>query len=95
MVDNRFPLEKILNVTPTEYCASVGRELNSYELRGIHATTGYKGDTIVEVFAELVPREAEVVVNYRPHFAVSQGGFLSSAYKIEKADGVALIPKEE
>lgn len=31
-----FSLEKILTVTASEYCASVGKELGEYELRGIY-----------------------------------------------------------
>jgi len=71
MTEDSFPLEKILNVSATEYCASVGRELRDYELKGVHYECG-KTDFFAENFAKVVPEEAEVVVNYRVTMAVSQ-----------------------
>ena len=92
MADNNFPLEKILNVSATEYCASVGKELKDYELRGVHLESG-KSDFFTKIFAEIVPRGAEVVVNYAMSVSTSQSLF--RGYTSFQGTGTALIPKRE
>ena len=89
-----FPLEKILNVTATEYCASVGKKLSDYELKGVHFGSGHHYTNIpewyVKDFANLVPKNAEVVVNYR----IFHSNRALNPAKVT-AEGTALIPKKK
>ncbi|MBT3404950.1 hypothetical protein HN832_01030 [archaeon] len=102
MRNKNFPLAKILNVTATEYLASVGKELSDYELRGVHLETGelYKKDdpdSFVEAFAEVVPRNTEVVVNYQMNVGTSQSSsfwFGRHQFVSYNGIGIALVPKE-
>jgi len=91
MAGNNFPLEKILNVTAREYCASVGKKLSDYDLVGVHARASTKED-LVEVFQNLVPNHAEIVVKYKPHYAVAATFFEKAL--VQQAEGTALIPKK-
>lgn len=77
-----FPLEKILTVSAGDYVESKLKKLNNYSLIGIHS----HGD--VEDLARIVPKNAEVVVNYR--------AFVSSSRTVTRyiCYGTALIPKK-
>ena len=79
-----FPREKVLPVTFSEYCASVGRELKDYELVGVH------GNTVSDhwqYFFDNVPEGTEVVVNYCEKENHIQSTKPTPAY------GLALIPR--
>jgi len=91
MSEQHFPLEKILNVTPTEYCTSVGKELNEYELIGVHVGAGIN-QLLIEEFQKVVPKDAEVVVGYTPHYSYSLG-FITKGL-VQQSEGTALIPKK-
>jgi hypothetical protein len=52
-------IEKILTVTATEYCESVGKPLSDYLLVGVH------GCHNIREFSEEVPDGADVIVNHR------------------------------
>ena len=99
MAENKFPLERILNVTATEYCSNAGKELRNYELRGVHVDDDLPyGDRLISRFQEKVPPDAEVVVSFS--YALSGGmaggamlGF--SKFLNQYASGTALIPKKE
>lgn len=74
----KFPLEKILAVTPTEYCESKGRTLRDYELVGIThqgALEVYSEDdnytrkfSAMHGFIKKIPENAEVVVNFTQNY---------------------------
>ncbi|MBW3004430.1 hypothetical protein KY310_01190 [Candidatus Woesearchaeota archaeon] len=93
----QFPLEKILNVTATEYCLSVGKKLSDYELRGVHFGSGHNYENAAAAyvfdFAENIPKNAEVVVNYQ--MSISKAGTSMTTESEVIATGVALIPKKE
>ncbi len=80
-----FPLERILTVSALDYCESVGKKLNDYEMRGVHVIQVNSQDNrpSYKVFADKVPSTAEVVVGYTMGIA-RFGGYVS---------GTALIPK--
>ena len=84
-----IPLEKILNVDIRDYIESRGTELKDYELCGVFSQ---KGD--IGTFAEGVPEEVEVVVNYQfiPCGSASAHGVTMLDYR---QVGTALIPKKE
>ena len=76
-----FPLEKILTISARDYCEIHRKKLENYEVRGIHSRDiGTAGATFVlSRFLDIVPEEAEVVVDYR--------------FSDIRASGTALIPK--
>jgi len=84
-----IPLEKILNVDVRDYIESKGTQLSDYEMQGVFSQ---KGD--IGTFAEGVPDETEVVVNYQfiPCGAASAQGITMLDYR---QVGTALIPKKE
>jgi hypothetical protein len=84
MTKKRFPLERILTVSATEYVSTRQAEPNmlKYDMVGVHASTTGK-EPIAKYFATVVPSNAEVVVGYR--FSVSDGTRIAS--------GTALIPR--
>ena len=103
-----FPLEKILGcyVSPSDYCISEEKDLSNYELRGVHfeikeTNNLFKsGKRLIDLFAEVVPMEAEIVVGYHTAGAISYGqtnglenNYWTSELKI--ATGTALIPKKK
>ncbi len=96
MTENNFPLEKILNCTPTEYCTQVEKKLSDYKLVGVHKTIEYSSqEMIIDAFRKSVPSNAEVVVNYKSHYAVSESYFIFHfGCKIRAAEGIALVPKK-
>jgi len=73
-----FPLEKILTSSEGEY-----RKWNhkDYVSKGVHVKVNDNKRNLVEVFASSVPKEAEVVVDYK--------------FNSEYASGTALIPKQK
>ena len=94
----RIPLEGILTVSAGDYCKSVGRELYDYYMVGIHVEahkdfnnsgecliSEARGRNFAEFFAERIPKEAEVVVDYVPPVIVPNHII---------ASGTALIPKK-
>lgn len=64
-----FPLERILNISASEYCASVGKQLSDYSFQGVHA----QNSGSVSSLASLVPDNAEVVVRYTRYNAAHYG----------------------
>ena len=60
-----FPIERILTCSPSDYCASHGRNLRDYELKGVTVEArnyeGWMGDN----FRFNVPLNAEVVTDFR------------------------------
>jgi len=61
----KYPLEKILPSSPTEYCVSVGKKLSDYELRAVSSGRGDLTISREDSFRYRVPDEAEIVVDYR------------------------------
>jgi len=80
-----FPLEKILTVSPRDYCESVGKKLSDYEMRGVHCLFNNRDETrqVYRAFAEKVPLIAEVIVGYT----------IVAAHHWEYVIGTALIPR--
>mgnify|MGYP001590781838 CR=1 FL=1 len=99
MADYKFPLEKILTITPSEFCSSKGKELKDYEMRGVHVDDDLEyAAPLISRFQEKVPSNAEVVVSFQ--YAVcgaKAGGALLgfSNLTLQYASGTALIPKSE
>ena len=87
-----IPLEKILTVSASEYCQSVGKELKEYELKGVHLETG-KEVLFQKEFAQIVPSDAEVVVGYQ--MGIEAAGGLLARYTALYGSGTALIPRKE
>lgn len=92
MTDIKFPLEKILTVDAETYCKSVGKELSDYSLRGVHVSAGFK-EELHEVFANAVPTDAEVAVDYKPLVRMTTNKIC--CYKEKYASGTALIPNKQ
>jgi len=92
-----FPLEKILNISASEYCQMIGTRLSDYFPVGVHAEKiSYWGDP-TEYFADLVPEKAEVVVNYQVNrslgpYQPAQPGHNAQGVQFT-VHGTALIPK--
>ncbi len=89
MTEDNFPLEKILNVNIRDYVESKGRTLEQYDLQGVHTSKAR-----IKKFAELVPKDAEVVVNYQHQFFGAGSGSYT-VYFQHYQSGIALIPKKE
>lgn len=81
-------MEKILNIHIRDYLELSKKILGEYELRGVHSSSGS-----LKEFAQLVPNETEVVVNYNIQFfgAGCEKGSIKFHYNQE---GIALIPKK-
>ena len=79
MDNNKFPLDRILTVSVTEYCASMGKEPRNYKLSGIHVDDNDSpfNASLIERFREKVPRSTEVVVSFK--YAVALAGSLTGA----------------
>ena len=92
MTDIKFPLEKILAVDTETYCKSVGKELSDYSLTGVHVSAGFD-ENLYEVFANAVPTDAEVAVDYRP--IVRMAATNHTCYRKQYASGTALIPNKQ
>lgn len=91
-----FPTNKILTVSATEYVSSVGKDLSKYTMQGVHVKyfDHDMHDTLgdfIEVFAQQVPLNAEVIVNYETK--ISLGMSRSYTGYAQTASGTALIPK--
>ncbi len=76
----KFPLEKILTVTAGDYVKSVGKDLQSYSLVGVHSNESQLD------FTKKVPENAEAVVDFflTPRATASYTSYFC---------GTALIPK--
>ena len=92
-----FPLEKILNISASEYCQMIGARLSDYFPIGVHyEKISYWGNP-TEDFADFVPEKAEIIVNYQVRrslgpYQPAQPG--QNAQGVEcTAHGTALIPK--
>jgi len=91
-MEEKSMLEKILTISATEYVAMRGKELKDYDGKGVHLVfyknrlNTDKGNEIVKKFTEQLPKNTEVVVDYRTQV----GGYSSDTYIVE---GTALIPK--
>ncbi len=90
----RFPLEKILSISATEYCQSVDKRLKAYHLQGVTAKTDFDdGDDFKfpkTIIAKYIPKNTEAVVGFQYQFTLNDG---NSEYIF--VDGTALIPKEK
>tara|TARA_Y100000310_G_scaffold255151_1_gene262415 strand:+ start:312 stop:596 length:285 start_codon:yes stop_codon:yes gene_type:complete len=93
MDEQPFPLERILNVSATEYCASNGTDLKDYTMMGIHVESQFEEGDIISEFEVCVPRDAEVVVNYRTNSSTSASFWRYFVFR--EAHGTALIPKRK
>jgi len=82
---DKFPLEKILEISKEDYLENVGKELRDYELAGVHVA-GKVASFITTGFSMEVPLDAEVVVDYHIDY-YEPGG--ANAY------GLALIPRKK
>ena len=97
MEDEIFPLEKILNVGVRDYCISVGKDLSDYTFFGVHSVFDKfsfigesKPSSAVDLFQLKVPKNAEIVVNYR-----LTGSNIGITGPVIISYGVTLIPKEK
>ncbi|GAH86235.1 unnamed protein product [marine sediment metagenome] len=80
-----FPLEKILGTSMSDYTTSVGKSPRDYELIGVHLSAGiYVNKDYLKKFQEAIPKNAEMVVDYRFFCASGPRSIFS---------GTALIPK--
>ncbi|MFA5953281.1 MAG: hypothetical protein WC812_01685 [Candidatus Pacearchaeota archaeon] len=104
MIRDNFPLERILNVSATEYCLNAGKELKDYDLIGVHVDDDLPcGARLISRFQERVPSNAEVVVSFS--YAIAGGASGTSgvlglsqthrAFLNQYASGTALIPREK
>ena len=89
----KYPLEKILACTPTEYCASVGEQLKNYRLIGVNVVDD-RSRNILESFRKEIPPEADVVVNYSQDIMAVSGGLFGMNGISQSARGTAMIPKK-
>lgn len=94
-MSTKFPLEKILTASATEYCISAGKRLEDYDLIGIHV--GYAAlDSEKKVFVDgtvsSIPKDTERVCN-------ALLGPTPTMWEEEKylgnLLGTALIPKKQ
>ncbi len=85
-----FPIEKILTMSEKRWCKMHRKSLEDYTAVGVHVLAE-GGD--INSFAEKVPSDAEVVVNYVPSIGGSTG--FKGYYHVYSASGTALIPKEK
>lgn len=85
MIKMAIDAKKILGDTPTEWHERTQTNPFDYTAEGVHMTykTGMSNPSYIREFAEKVPDNAEVVVNYN----VSMGRYEAIAW------GTALIPK--
>lgn len=66
MVEEGYPLEKILTVSVRDYCDSVGKDLKDYNLVGVHVDDDLPiCEKLIQAFRTKVPLEAEVVVGFQ------------------------------
>ena len=82
-------IEKILNITFTEYVESQKKRLYDYDLIGVHSKDG-----CIKKFSSKVPDEAEVVVNYQYRSSGAGSGIANIEFRYSQV-GTALIPKEQ
>jgi hypothetical protein len=89
-------LEKILTISARDYCEMYGKELNQYDARGIHCEGKneiiWLDKGIIKQFSEVVPDNAEIVVEYRAYVAGQRCE--TDINLIIGASGTALIPKK-
>ncbi len=78
--EKSFPLEKILTMNARDYCDSKDKTLRDYEIVGVHGNIN--GD--VKDFVNKIPKDTEIVVDYR---SIQEHTFKIRLY------GTALIPK--
>ena len=87
-----FPLEKILTVSAGDYIERAHKDHigRSYEMVGVHVEIrDIRNDSkLIEEFANSVPGNAEVVVDYKPSMVTVDRGI------IRMASGTALTYKE-
>lgn len=60
-----FPLERILTISASDYCASVGRNLTDYTLRGVIYEGKNQDKWLIDNFRSCIPSETEVIVGFR------------------------------
>lgn len=89
MGEKDFPLEKILTVSARDYVESRPNYMYDYEFVGVHSNSR---EGIID-FAQQVPNNAEVVVDYRA-FITGITGF-ESGFSLYIMSGTALIPKDK
>jgi hypothetical protein len=93
MADKKFPLEKILTISPESWMASnMVPPLfpDEYELVGVHVDVSTRlpnddGSSLIDIFAREVPEDAIIVGSYIPS--------VSDHYHV--ASGTALVPKRK
>lgn len=94
--EESFPLEKILSCTPETYSQVEGKPLRNYKMVGVHHSEDYSGHSldndskllVLNSFAKSVPKDAEVVVEYRCQLAYAgHVNFVGTQF------GIALIPR--
>ena len=84
MEEKDFPLERILTVSARDYMDSKLASLHNYALVGVHSNSSDVMD-----FSRKVPKNAEVVVDYRIFITGTHG----TTHTI--VSGTALIPKKQ
>lgn len=79
--------DKILTISARDYCDMYEKSMLMYTAKGIHVCLRDHADhsSLVDRFAQEVPKKAEVVVD----FIYSLSSSIESSY----ASGTALIPK--
>ena len=79
--------EKILPMSAENYVCSAGKTLDGFYIQGVHYFGRDK-----DGFRKVVPREAEVVVEYRSSI-ITVPGFLFVDFYFDRY-GVALVPRQ-
>lgn len=92
-----FDLEKILTISAGDYCQIQGKSLADYEAKGFHFLVKdiKDGTKLGELLKAYVPKEAEVIVEFRPYFTEYGVSFSRGPVSIFGASGTALIPKKK
>ena len=89
-------INRILNISATEYLNSTSKSPEDYEFRGVHAQSIGNRDVIFE-FAQQVTEDTEVVVKYDPQSFIrtEKNGNNITYILMQRATGTALIPRPD
>ena len=109
MAEKTFPLEKILTASAAEYCASEGKNLSDYKLKGVFVVVSpIYSERDEKLTSPLLPREvylqarhfAEQISKNHPDAEVvtnyNESAVQNSQYDVRfYARGTALIPRKK
>lgn len=92
MTKKTFPLERILTMSASDYAKSENNDLSTYKAVGVHNTVclcQVRDYNAINYFANNVPLDAEIVVDYREN--ISYFGPSNGASVFVSSSGTALI----